>query len=280
MIAAWITALQQADAAGDAAVLVTVAAVRGSAPREAGAKMVVTADAAHGTIGGGRLELECITEGRMMLQGAAGPVLREFPLGPALGQCCGGSVSVLFEVVAPPAWRVAVFGAGHVGREVVGLLGGLPCQLRWVDSRAGLLRDHPARVTPILAEDPAAEIARLTPGSFVLVMTHDHQLDFAIVAAALARKDLTVGLIGSDTKRARFASRLRALGLDPAPLICPIGLPGVGGKLAAEIAISVVAQLLHLRDESADNPQRLAENPKLIHAECDPACGACQTVRA
>jgi len=268
----WIDALRRAGEAGEAAVLVTVAALRGSAPREAGAKMVVTADASHGTIGGGRLELECITEARMLLHGHAGPVLRDFPLGPALGQCCGGSVSVLFEVVAQPAWQIALFGAGHVGRAVVGLLGGLPCQVSWIDSRAALLRNPPANTSTFPAATPQDEIAGLRPQSFVLVMTHDHQLDFDIVAAALARTDLgPVGLIGSDTKRARFASRLRAKGLDPNRLICPIGLPGVGGKLAAEIAISVVAQLLQLRDNQTVSPEVEA----LPHAACDPACSAC-----
>jgi xanthine dehydrogenase accessory factor len=273
----WITALHDAAVAARPAVLVTVADVRGSAPREAGAKMVVTAHATHGTIGGGRLELECITGARLMLQGGDSTSLRHFPLGPALGQCCGGAVAVLFEIVAPPAWRVAVFGAGHVGRAVVGLLAGLPCDVSWIDGRASLFDDSPANVRCVSA-DPVATADTLPPGSHVLVMTHDHQLDFDLVASLLARRDLgSVGLIGSETKRARFASRLLARGLDPARLVCPIGVPGAGGKLAAEIAISVVAQLLQFRDNVSVPPESVA----LPHAECSSDCGACAgTIRA
>ncbi len=264
MTPVWLAALQEADAAGRACVLVTLASVQGSAPREAGAKMVVTRDASYGTIGGGRLEFDSIAEARLMLMGTAGPLLRRYPLGPALGQCCGGAVSVLFEVVAPPAWEIALFGAGHVGRAIANLLADLPCQLRWIDQRT----DLPGPAAP--TADPVGEVARLASGTTVLVMTHDHQLDFDIVAACLARADLaSVGLIGSNTKRARFVSRLRARGLDPARLICPIGVPGAGGKLAAEIAISVVAQLLQLRSTRAE------ENWHLSEASSDPACTSC-----
>ena len=271
MLPSWLCTLKDLAAAGEPAVLITVAAVRGSAPREAGAKMVVTAGSSRGTVGGGRLELACITAARLMLQGGEGPCLRTFPLGPQLGQCCGGSVSVLFERVAPPAWRVAVFGAGHFGRALVGLLAGLPCDVSWIDGRAGLFETAPPGVRCV-SGDPVEAAAALRPGSHAVVMTHDHQLDFALVARLLARFDLaSVGLIGSQTKRARFASRLRAQGLDPARLVCPIGVAGVGGKLAAEIAISVVAQLLQFRDTAPVAPECVA----LPSAECSSACGAC-----
>ncbi len=277
MIPFWITALNDAAAGARQAVLVTVADVRGSAPREAGAKMVVTDHATHGTIGGGRLELECITEARLILQGGEVTCLKHFPLGPALGQCCGGAVAVLFERVAPPTWRVAVFGAGHVGRAVVGLLAGLPCDVSWIDSRAGLFEAAPPNVRCV-AGDPAFTAETLPSGSHVLVMTHDHQLDFALVTILLTRRDLaSVGLIGSKTKRARFASRLLARGLDTARLVCPIGVPGAGGKLAAEIAISVVAQLLQFRDSAAV----VQQDARLPHAECSSDCDACAgTIRA
>ncbi len=268
----WLSCLSATAKSGHPAVLITLAAVRGSAPREAGAKMVVTAAAAHGTIGGGRLELDCIAEARLMLAGGDSPSLKTFPLGPALGQCCGGSVSVLFERVAQPGWRVAVFGAGHVGRAVVALLAGLACEVSWIDSRAGVFDDAPDGVR-CGGGDPVVAAATLRPGSHAVVMTHDHQLDFEIVATLLARGDLaSVGLIGSQTKRARFASRLRARGLDPARLICPIGVPGVGGKLAAEIAISVVAQLLQGRDTAPVARQGVAVSSD----DCAACVGTCR----
>jgi xanthine dehydrogenase accessory factor len=102
-MAAWLDALAAAERENQAAVLVTVLAAKGSTPREAGAKMVVSADGMAGTIGGGNLEYQCEAAARALLvAGAEGPSTRDFPLGPALGQCCGGHVTVLFEVLRPP----------------------------------------------------------------------------------------------------------------------------------------------------------------------------------
>jgi xanthine dehydrogenase accessory factor len=183
-------------------------------------------------------------------------LLREFPLGPELGQCCGGAVTLLFELVAPPPWTVALFGAGHVGKALVRLLGDLSCRVLWIDERADEFPTGvPARVHVTVSDVPEAEVAGLPPGADVLVMTHSHALDQRIVEAALSRSDLRlVGLIGSQTKRARFLSRLEHRGFGPearARLTCPIGLPGVGGKRPAEIAVAVAAQLLQLEAASA-----------------------------
>ncbi len=241
----WIAALSELERIGEPAVLVTILSARGSAPRDAGCKMVVSAGRLSGTIGGGRLEHVAIGLAREMLDGANGPVTRDFPLGPALGQCCGGHVSLLFEPVRPPVWEVALFGAGHVGRAVASLLGMLPCRLTWIDSRAA---EFPPGAVGRVRADPVAERAGLPKGGFVLVMTHDHQLDYDLVAAALHRGDFAfVGLIGSETKRARFSSRLVRDGIDDAALVCPIGLPGIVGKQPAEIAVSVVAQMMQAR---------------------------------
>ena len=254
-MADWLDALRALEASGTAAVLVTVLEARGSTPREAGAKMVVTAHGQFGTIGGGNLEFQCTEAARAALtDGTAAPAVRAFPRGPALGQCCGGFVSVLLEPILPPRLTVALFGAGHVGQALVRLLAGLPMRLRWIDPRPDAFPpDLTSSVSGQVVAAPELAVAELPPGSLVLVMTHDHQLDFGIVAVALARDDLLgVGLIGSATKRARFASRLRRHGMTAARidrLICPIGLPGIGSKLPAEIAVSVAAQILLLRDQ-------------------------------
>lgn len=271
MSASWVAALAALEQAGEAAMLVTVTEAKGSAPREAGTKMVVTASTIFGTIGGGRLEHDCIAQARRLLA-TDGPLIeRHFPLGPALGQCCGGAVCVLFERVVPPTWHVALFGAGHVGKALASLLAPLPCRLHWFDTRPEALDGLPTESRPTLTADAPAEIDALPAGTFVLVMTHDHALDFRIAERALARADLgAVGMIGSHTKRARFASGLRKHGLDPARLVCPIGVPGAGGKLPAEIAISVAAQLLQWRDAKPAAPQ-----PALPEQACDPACGDC-----
>jgi xanthine dehydrogenase accessory factor len=248
-MAAWLDALAAAERDNQPAVLVTVLAAKGSTPREAGAKMVVFAEGLAGTIGGGNLEYQCEAAARRLLEsGADGPSSKDFPLGPALGQCCGGHVSVLFEVLRPPALHVGLFGAGHVGKALIKLLADLPCQITWIDSRPEALPANlPPNVVAARIAQPAQVIGALPPGSLVLVMTHDHQLDFEIVAAALQRPDLlAVGLIGSATKRARFVSRLARQGIATEKLICPIGIAGIEGKEPAVVAVSVAAQILSL----------------------------------
>jgi xanthine dehydrogenase accessory factor len=279
-MADWLDALRAFDEAGRLAVLVTVLSARGSTPREAGCKMVVGADSLHGTIGGGNLEYQSLNVARALLSDPpAAPVLRDFPLGPALGQCCGGHASVLFEVIRPPSWHVALFGAGHVGQALVRLLGTLPCRVAWIDPRADAFPpDIPPNIRRVPAEHPAEQIALLPPGAVVLVMTHDHGLDLRIVTAALAREDLAaVGLIGSETKRARFVRRLQQSGLSPeavSRLICPIGLPGIGGKLPAEIAVAVAAQLLHMRGSMRVPDGMPQKRPTLADSALAHACGA------
>ncbi|MFV3126076.1 xanthine dehydrogenase accessory protein XdhC [Niveispirillum sp. KHB5.9] len=241
----WIQALTACERDGRPAILVTVTEVAGSAPRAAGTKMVVTGDALHGTIGGGALEFTAIETARALLDGEVTELrTQSYALGPSLGQCCGGRVSLMFEPVRPPALRVALFGAGHVAKALVGILGALPARVIWVDNRADQFpATLPANVRALVAEEPVAVLA---PGhSHILIMTHDHALDYRLVRKALSLPGAAfVGVIGSETKRARFASRLRADGLDPARLTCPIGLPGLSGKHPGEIAVSVAAQLL------------------------------------
>ncbi len=393
----WSRLLAVLDAAPSAA-LVTVVAAEGSTPREAGARMIVRPDGGFlGTIGGGALEWELIAEARGMLA-APGPArLRVRPLGPELGQCCGGRVTTLIEVfgpddrahvadlaaeeargltteaVLPPTGRrlaravlspphpphgeepaaggrlepssprsktswfetappgpphhevfaefsavipggaadpgpserssasssegvdpgsplrsgrddareresvlltdrlvetfrdartpLALFGAGHVGRALVLALAPLPFRIRWIDPRADAFPALvPENATPVPAADPAAEIAAVPPGGFVLVMTHSHPLDLDVTVAALRREDLAfVGLIGSATKRARFEKRMRDLGLTAAALrrlVCPIGVAGVAGKEPAVIAAGVAAQLLVERGRSEEGRAR------------------------
>jgi xanthine dehydrogenase accessory factor len=297
---AWLDALAALDRNGEAGVLVSVIAARGSAPREPGAKMVVSATRSWDTIGGGNLEYQSILDARAILAGEGmAPVQRAFPLGPALGQCCGGATTILFEPIRPPRWTVALFGAGHVGRAVAKLLGDLPCRLLWFDARPAIFPDAVASNTRLRGSTEAIDIAGLPPGASVLIMTHDHGTDFRLTEAALRRPDLGfVGTIGSATKRARFHSRLRRAGVgEPAldRLHCPVGLPGVGTKLPAEIAIAVAAQLLLARpgrDEprAAEPEQGSPAMTAMDHREAligaagcgAPGCGApgCETQAA
>jgi xanthine dehydrogenase accessory factor len=270
-MAAWLDALAAAERDNQPAVLVTVLAAKGSTPREAGAKMVVSADGLAGTIGGGNLEFQCEAAARSLLAaGAEGPSTQDFPLGPALGQCCGGHVTVLFEVLRPPKLQIGLFGAGHVGKALVKVLADLPCRVSWVDPRPEALPANlPPNVMPVRTTQPVQTVAALPPGSLVLVMTHDHQLDFEIVSAALQRPDLlAVGLIGSDTKRARFLSRLARLGIATDRLICPIGLAWIEGKEPAVVAVSVAAQILQMQP-------RIHQRSALPMPVVQRSCGDC-----
>jgi xanthine dehydrogenase accessory factor len=252
----WLAALHSLAEAGTEAVLVTVLEVKGSTPRDAGAKMLVTADRIYDTIGGGHLELRAIELARRTLHQRpipVAPAIHRFALGPSLGQCCGGEATLLLEAVLPPGFAIAIFGAGHVGQALAKLLGDLPCQVTWIDPRPDIFPESlPTNIVTVTSDEPEAEVAALPPGAFVLVMTHSHPLDQRILEAALRREDFPyVGLIGSATKRARFLKRLAARGVgeqELARLTCPIGIPGAGGKLPAEIAIAVAAELLQRRD--------------------------------
>ncbi|AJP71111.1 xanthine dehydrogenase accessory protein XdhC [Sphingomonas hengshuiensis] len=302
----WLEALR-AVRGREPVALVTILSTEGSSPRGAGTRMAVTAGDAAGTIGGGALELRATEQARAILAQPPGTWrVQDWPLGPLLGQCCGGQVRLLVEhVEADPAqwdWAEALgrgepvvarfggdaapilrtaaeagagveppapprgprpgegtafvepgdhgahrplmmFGAGHVGVAIAQRLPRLPFRLAWFDTRDN--RGFPG----VSVQDEAALVAcagDAAPGAAVLIFTHDHGLDYRLAAAALRSQAGFVGLIGSQTKRARFLSRLAAEGVDTARLTCPIGLPGIVDKRPDVIAISVIAQLLAL----------------------------------
>ncbi|HYG91427.1 MAG TPA: xanthine dehydrogenase accessory protein XdhC [Azospirillum sp.] len=248
---------------GEDAVLITIAAVRGSTPREAGTRMLVGRSAALGTVGGGRLEWEAVETARRMMDGGRTVADLDMPLGPALGQCCGGHVTLRLErtdagVVArleaaerAEAERrphVLLFGAGHVGKAIASALAPLPLAVRWIDERAHEFPDPvPAGVERVVSANPLDHVAAAPAGAGYLVLTHSHALDFAITAAVLDRGDAAyTGLIGSATKRRRFEREYLARGRDPARLerlTCPIGA-GLDDKRPTVIAALVAAEVL------------------------------------
>lgn len=236
----WIGALAEHQARGEACVLVTIIEEKGSTPRNAGAKMVVSATALFDTIGGGHLEYKALHIAREMLaENTRATRLERFSLGASLGQCCGGATVLLFEPVAQTQAQVVVFGAGHVGRALVPLLASLPCRVRWVDSRPEeFSASLPDGVCQVITDEPVDEVASLPVGSYCIVMTHDHSLDLELTRAILERNDFTwFGLIGSATKRARFEHRLRDRGIAPAVvqrMRCPMGLAAVKGRRPTE----------------------------------------------
>ncbi len=274
-------------AAGRPALVVRVHAIRGSTPREAGVRMLVgggehsgQSGEVMGTIGGGHLEWQAIDLARKALaeaHSAKQPLAawqQTFALGPTLGQCCGGSVDLAFEpltdatlqawALPPPRFHLELHGAGHVGQAIARLLADIDCTVRWIDERADTAEtcgaDAPGLPTPqalaalpphiqfVSTEQAEAEVADAPSHAHHLVLTHRHDLDLRIIHAVLQRGDFAfAGLIGSQTKRAKFLHRLQAMGVSDdaiARLTCPIGLPELPGKEPAVIAISVAAQLL------------------------------------
>jgi xanthine dehydrogenase accessory factor len=299
---------------GVPAIMITVGEVKGSVPRDTGTRMLVSASEVQGTIGGGHLEWQAIDMARQALAECADrakvalvfkekpapspPTQRHtdhahgvqpqpaplpaawqhtFPLGPRLGQCCGGVVTLHFaplDDATLQAWQlplarlhIELHGAGHVGQAIARLLADLDCTVRWIDTREDALEDAPsAQQAPpglpsrdtiealpphiqwLPSDCPEAEVADAPAGACHLVLTHRHDLDLRIIEAVLRRGDAHfAGLIGSQTKRASFLHRLADKGLSAAQLAamtCPIGLPGLPGKEPAVIAIAVVAQLL------------------------------------
>jgi xanthine dehydrogenase accessory factor len=261
-------ALAQLGREGRDCVLVQVERIEGSAPREAGAAMVVTLGAAVGTIGGGHLEMKSIALAREQL--AQQPALRKtcfsvrFPLGPSLGQCCGGVAYIRFDFCAQgvvpegaltvqpaPLFHLVLFGAGHVAQALVQVLATVDCRITWVDSREQQFPAVvPEGVEVEFSEHPADEVRHLPAGAFYLIMTHSHALDLQIVEAVLKRGDAGfLGLIGSKTKRARFAHRLADQGFTEAQIatmVSPIGAAGIEGKAPGIVAIAAAAQLLEV----------------------------------
>ncbi|MFG6284525.1 xanthine dehydrogenase accessory protein XdhC [Sphingomonas sp. S6] len=301
---AWIDQLR-ALAVAQPAAMVTVVATEGSAPRGAGTRMLVTAEALSGTIGGGKLEHRAIEQARSILTHPPGTWrVQDYPLGPLLGQCCGGRVRLLVEHVDPGAlgwtedvapglrlvtelgtggvarwvtgdgtgivpsargdlpragacWSEVIgrprrplylFGAGHVGQAIALQARHLPLRLAWFDTREAFAAVD--GVTLVAEADLSRCVADAPADAAVVILTHDHALDYALVQAALRRSPVAfVGVIGSATKRARFLGRLARDGVDEAArtrLTCPIGIESITGKEPEVIALATLAQLVQL----------------------------------
>lgn len=250
--------------ASPAAVLVEVTDVKGSTPREKGAWMLVSPDAIYGTVGGGQLEFLAIDKARQMLRAGGEGAALDVPLGPEIGQCCGGRVglgirplgkaerkALLARAAADDAARphVYLFGGGHVGHALASALVLLPLNVSVVETRPDALDGMPEDVETLLTPVPEEAVRAAPPGSAFLVLTHDHALDFLIVAEALKREDASyVGMIGSKTKKATFKSwYLKEAGGGEAAfsrLVTPIGGADVKDKRPAVIAALAAAEVM------------------------------------
>ncbi len=245
--------------AGDATALVEVTGVQGSAPREAGAVMGVCAGAICGTIGGGALETQVIAAARDLLRSGEATATIDQPLGPEIGQCCGGRVQLAITRVSPDMVEtvrkseevasvsqptVLIFGAGHTGGALAKALSPLPLRVSVIDQRSDWLTPLSFTVNTIETALPEAEVAAAHPGTAFVIMTHDHALDFLIAEAALSRGDAAyVGMIGSASKRARLKADLSRKAVMTKALTCPIGAGGPRDKRPEVIAAATAAEI-------------------------------------
>jgi len=248
--AAWVNLAAGWQDAGVPCVVVT--------PFDGEARLLVRDGETWGTLGDPRLDARAVETARTMLTNRD----RDAAL-----VAIGEDFAALFEPLQPSDFNVVLFGAGHVGRALVRVLGPVPCRITWVDSRAGEFpADVPDNVRVVRTETPAAEVAAARAGSYFLVMTHSHALDFEIVESVLRRGDFAYcGMIGSQTKRRTFENGLAKRGAGTgllARLTCPVGIPGIKGKEPGAIAVAVAAQLLEHRERAAVG----AENQRATRA--------------
>ncbi|PTE10526.1 xanthine dehydrogenase accessory protein XdhC [Mesorhizobium helmanticense] len=188
----------------------------------------------------------------------------EVPLGPEIGQCCGGRVEVLIRLVDAALARelvtaaeteeanlphVYLFGGGHVGQALASAAALLPVHVVVIETRAEALEGMPETVETRLAPMPEAVVREAPAGAAFAILTHDHALDFLIVAEALKRGDTAyVGMIGSKTKKATFKNWFlkSAEGTEAefARLVSPIGGDAVKDKRPQVIAALAAAEMM------------------------------------
>lgn len=246
-----------------ASIVAELTRVRGSSPRERGAFMLIASDGQIGTIGGGALEYMVTAKAKQALRGDQEPRGLEIPLGPEIGQCCGGRVEVSLErltgaraaklieklrAVEGRYSHVYLFGSGHVGKPLATALAVLPLNVHVIDTRPDELRGLPAGVHAKAVPMPEAVVRNAPHGSAYVILTHDHALDFMIAAEALKRLDAPyVGMVGSKTKRGKFRSWYLAEGGAPEAidrLVLPIGDFGLVDKRPEVIAALAAAEIM------------------------------------
>lgn len=258
----WLDALQTHMRKGRACVVIVVGQVVGSAPRPAGAHMVVTQDDVSDTIGGGALELQAIEHSRTLLR--TNPWLSKIEshthtLGSDLSQCCGGKVTLQYELHPANPFSVVVFGAGHVAQCLATLLHQLPCRVQFHDARQEWLEKIPTTTnaqsqavlsTHLLGKNPFHAVDQCPDRAYFVIMTHSHELDFELTEAVLSRGDSAYcGLIASKAKATRFRSRLSRKGFteqELAKLTAPIGEQYNSGNLPIEVAMAVCLEMRQL----------------------------------
>lgn len=234
-------------------VMVTLIGVRGSAPQDVGAKMIVTSSGLHfGTIGGGKVELAAIKKAQSHLSTfVEAPQTIVWNLQTDIGMSCGGEVTLLFEHHHQNNWPIVIFGAGHVSQALTRLLSNLKCRVICVDSRQEWIEKLHG-VKGIHHPSPQDLVSTFDPKSYFISMTMGHSYDVPILLeiSKHAPDCPYVGVIGSEVKGIKIKKELKDLGVSDdfiKKLKVPLGIP-IGSNDPWEIAISISAELIMTRD--------------------------------
>jgi xanthine dehydrogenase accessory factor len=231
-------------------VLATVIESRGFTPRKPGTHMLVDErGATAGTIGGGAIEAEVLTEAARVLASGTPAVMRRH-LTQELGMCCGGEMSVFLEVLEA-APRLLVLGGGYIAQPLAAIAATAGFDVTVVDARPEWARAERFPHATVACRDPEHALPALAirPSDFVVVVTHDHALDQRLVQELLRGPARFVGMVGSLAKQRKFALRLRARGFTDAEIArlrTPLGLD-IAATTPEEIAVSIVAELVAAR---------------------------------
>lgn len=248
--------------------IVTVAGARGSIPQEVGAKAVMGREGlVCGTVGGGQVEAHCLAKARDLLAVGANSLaqLETINLNRDLGMTCAGEMTLLYEVFRPdPVWQVVVFGAGHISQRLCRFLTELDCRVTCVDTRQEWLERLPRsdKLERRLVNAYSDGVDAVTPGAFVFVLTMGHSTDLPVLEALSQSRVKTafIGVVGSDSKAATMRRALRERGLSDEfirHIHCPVG-EKIGNNTPAEIAVSMLAQLIRIRGCLANEKKQSA----------------------
>ncbi|HVT46039.1 MAG TPA: xanthine dehydrogenase accessory protein XdhC [Thermoanaerobaculia bacterium] len=253
-------ALDELAGSGLPFVAVTVVDTVGSVPQDPGAKMLVTTEGRFfGTVGGGKIEARAIVEAQRLMQDETAPKTEfvQWNLNRDIGMTCGGTMRLYFELFNVSRWNIVVFGAGHVAGALIAILLKLDCRVLSIDPRGDWLArlpDSPA-LTKIESPDMPSEVAKLPADAYVVLMTMGHTTDKPILLEILrTRRFPYLGVIGSNAKAKRLRADVAEAGLPDEmqrAFHCPVGLP-IGSNHPQEIAISIAAQMIQLRDAARE----------------------------
>ena len=245
----WVDILTQHRIQNIKTAVVTVIENAGSTPCQLQTKMLVTAEKFWGTIGGGHLELDALKKARHLLQQKEPQLcIHKYNLSAQLGQCCGGKVTLLIEPFFTSQKTLYLFGAGHIGKEIVKLAENLGIYIYWIDERKDEFPTHIPSYCNAMCENPLDMLADIPSQSSIAIITHSHSLDFELLHYFLKKESFSfLGMIGSQKKWLQFQKKLRQRKITQQQLNkvnCPIGLCNYKAKTPKEIALSFMSFFL------------------------------------